>query len=155
MIFGSKNNSAKKWVASEVLPNIRKHGAYINDDENTVDRNYIKYTYGQLKETFNNCPIENILDIYDECLQWHKDNKTRIPFANNSKGSKHTASKSKIMIMQKIIATLEERNMSLCESGKFGLISEVNNVIKLIKDDITKQNNKSNGGKIANKTTKI
>lgn len=161
LIFGSKLDNAKKfkkWVTSEVLPSIRKHGAYINDDESTVNQDYIKYTYGQLKETFTNCAIENLQDVYDECLQWHKENKTRIPYANNSKrrkGTKHTATDSKLMIMQKIIATLEARNTILCESGKFGLISEINNVVKLIKDDITTQNNRINGGKLGSKTKKI
>ena len=36
LIFGSKLKSAKRfkhWVTSEVLPSIRKHGAYINDQD--------------------------------------------------------------------------------------------------------------------------
>jgi Holliday junction resolvase RusA-like endonuclease len=139
----------------EVLPDIRKHGAYVTEN---VDEDYLKYTYVRLKNTFTSCPIEFLLETYEDCMEWHKQNKTRIPYANNSKkrsDATHTAIESRIMIMQKIISTLESRNVLLCEAGKFGIISEVDNVIKQIKDNVKKQYNKSNGAKIANKTKKI
>lgn len=59
------------------------------------------------------------------------------------------------MIMQKITAILENRNLSLMELNKFGLISEIDDTIKQIKDDIGKQNNISNRSKIASQTKKI
>lgn len=160
LIGKAKNEKATKfmlWVG-QVLVEIRKHGAYISDNENIVDQEYIKYTYGQIKNTFINCPIENLSDVYEECMEWHKKNKTRILFAGNSKRRKdatHSHSDSKIMIMQKVISVLEDRNLLLCENGKFGLISEVNNTIKQIKDDIKKQHNISNRSIIAGKTKKI
>lgn len=160
LIGKAKNERATKfmlWVG-QVLVEIRKHGAYISNNENNVDQGYIKYTYGQLKNTFTNCAIENLIETYDDCMDWHKKNKTRIPFASNSKRRKdatHSHSDSKIMIMQKIISVLEDRNLLLCENSKFGLISEVDNTIKQIKDDIKKQHNISNRGVIANKTKKI
>ena len=160
LIGKAKNEKATKfmlWVG-QILVEIRKHGAYISNNENNVDQDYIKYTYGQLKNTFANCAIENLIETYDECMDWHKNNKTRIPFANNSKRRKdatHSHSDSKIMIMQKTISVLEDRNLLLCENSKFGLISEVDNTIKQIKDDINKQHNISNRGVIANKTKKI
>ena len=160
LIGKAKNDRATKfmlWVG-QVLVEIRKHGAYISNNEEIVDQEYIKYTYGQLKNTFTNCPIENLTEIYDECMDWHKKNKTRIPYAKNSKkrsDATHTISDSKIMIMQKIISTLEDRNVSLCESNKFGIVSYVDNTIKQIKDNIKIQHNKSNGAKIAGKTKKI
>lgn len=161
LIIGSKLPEAEKfesWVMDEVLPDLRKHGAYISNNEEVVDQGYIKYTYGQIKNTFINCPIESLSETYDDCLLWHKNNKTRIPYAKNSKkrsDATHSRTESKIMIMQKIISVLEDRNLLLCESGKFGLVSEIDNTIKQIKDDIKKQYNKSNGGVIANKTKKI
>lgn len=160
LIGKAKNEKATKfmlWVG-QVLVEIRKHGAYISNNEDCVDQNYIKYTYGQLKNTFTNCPIENLTEAYEDCMEWNKQNKTRIPYAKNSKkrsDATHTISDSKIMTMQKIISTLEDRNLSLCEGNKFGLIAEVDNTIKQIKDNIKIQHNKSNGAKIANKTKKI
>lgn len=154
----NKCKSFRKWVTSEVLPSIRKHGSYISNNEDEVDQGYIKYTYGQLKNTFTNCPIENLIETYDECMDWNKKNKTRIPYANNSKRRKdatHTVSDSKIMIMEKVITVLESRNLSLMENGKFGLCSEINDTIKDIKDDIKKQNNISNRGKLGQATKKI
>ena len=154
----NKCKSFRKWVTSEVLPSIRKHGAYISNNEDEVDQGYIKYAYGQLKNTFANCPIESLTEVYEECIDWNKKNKTRIPYAKNSKkrsDATHTISNSKIMIMQKIVSTLENRNLSLCENNKFGLIAEVDSNIKQIKDDIKKQYNKSSGAKIAGKTKKI
>lgn len=88
LIFGSELSSAKqfkKWVTKEVLPSIRKHGAYISENEDSVDQDYIKFSYGQLKNTFLNFPIEKLSQTYDECMKWHKNNKTRIPYAKNSK----------------------------------------------------------------------
>lgn len=154
----NKCKSFRKWVTSEVLPSIRKHGAYISNNEEIVDQGYIKYTYGQLKNTFTNCPIESLVETYDECMEWNKQNKIRIPYANNSKRRKdatHTISDSKIMTMQKIISVLEDRNLLLCENSKFGLVSEVDSTIKQIKDYIKKQHNISNRGKLAGATKKI
>lgn len=148
----------RKWVTSEILPSIRKHGAYISSNEESVNQDYIKYTYGQLKNTFINCPIENISETYEECMNFHRENKTRIPYAKNSKkrsDATHEETDSRIKIMQKIVVTLENRNLLLCESGKFGFVSEIDKVIKLIKDDIKKQHNLINRGVIANKTKKI
>lgn len=158
LIIGSKLPEAEKfesWVMDEVLPELRKHGGYVTEN---VDEDYLKYTYARLKTTFTNCPIENLTEVYEECMVWNKKNKTRIPYAKNSKkrsDATHTISDSKIMIMQKVISTLEDRNLSLCENNKFGLIAEVDNTIKQIKDDIKIQHNKSNGAKIAGKTKKI
>ena len=161
LIFGSKLPNAEQfqdWVFEEVLPSIRKHGAYISDDEDSVDNDYIRFTYGQLKKTFSECPIENLLDTYNECMLWHKVNKTRIPYAKNSKKRKdatHTVNESKIMIMEKINKVLDDRAIALCSNNKFGLVSEINNVRLQIKDDIKKQNNLSNRGKLGQANAKI
>lgn len=146
------------WVATDVLPSIRKHGAYISDDEENVDQDYIKFAFGQLAKTFGECSIEQLADTYKDCMDWHKKNKTRIAYKSNSKKRKdatHTINDSKIMIMEKIVKALENRNLMLCESNKFGLVSEIDGVIKDIKDNIKKQHNTSNRGKLGQKTKKI
>ena len=161
LILKSKLPEAKefrRWVTKEVLPSIRKYGAYISDDEDTVDNDYIRFAFGQLKKTFSECPIENLLDTYNECMLWHKVNKTRIPYAKNSKKRKdatHTVNESKIMIMEKINKVLDDRAIALCSNNKFGLVSEINNVRLQIKDDIKKQNNLSNRGKLGQANAKI
>ena len=155
---GELSRKFQYWIATEVLPSIRKHGAYISDDEDSVNNDYIRFTYGQLKKTFSECPIENLLDTYNECMLWHKVNKTRIPYAKNSKKRKdatHTVNESKIMIMEKINKVLDDRAIALCSNNKFGLVSEINNVRLQIKDDIKKQNNLSSRGKLGQANAKI
>ena len=161
LILSSKLSSAKqfrRWITKEVLPSIRRYGAYISDDEDSVNNDYIRFAFGQLKKTFNECPIENLLDTYNECMFWHKVNKTRIPYAKNSKKRKdatHTVNESKIMIMEKINKVLDDRAIALCSNNKFGLVSEINNVRLQIKDDIKKQNNLSNRSKLGQANAKI
>lgn len=161
LIFGSDLDSAKrfkKWVTSEVLPSIRKYGAYISEDEESVDKDYIKYTYGQLKETFSKCHIEDLKEEYDKCIQWYKGEKFRLPYANNSKrrkGSKHTVTETREIVMSKISLVLESRSLTLKEDGRFGLSSEIDNIIKIIKDERRELNNRVNGGRLAGATKKI
>ena len=153
-----KCKSFRKWVTSEVLPSIRKYGAYISTNEESVDQDYIKYNYAQLKETFTNCPIENLLEEYNKCMEWYKKEKFRLPYANNSKkrkGSKHTATDTRCLAMNKIEVALENKSLSLREAGRYGLAGEIDSVIKLIKDDVKKLNNKKSGGKLANSNKKI
>lgn len=148
----------RKWVTSEVLPSIRKYGAYIDSNEESVDQNYIKYSYGQLKETFTKCHIEELREEYDNCVQWYKNEKFRLPYANNSKrrkGSKHTITETREIVMSKISVVLESRSLELKELGKFGLASEIDDVIKIIKDNIGELNNRVNSGKLAGATKKI
>ncbi len=67
-IFGSKLESAKKfrkWVTSEVLPTIRKHGLYITDEllenqqllEDKISE--LRYNYKMLKEEKEQIETEN------------------------------------------------------------------------------------------------
>lgn len=153
-----KCKSFRKWVTNEVLPSIRKYGAYIDNNEEVVDKDYIKYTYGQLKETFSKCHIEELKEEYDKCIQWYKNEKFRLPYANNSKrrkGSKHTATETREIVMSKISLVLESRSLLLKEQGKFGLASEIDNIIKIIKDERRELNNRVSGGKLAGATKKI
>jgi prophage antirepressor-like protein len=141
-MFEAKTDGCKKfrkWLSQEVLPSLRKYGVYQSDEE--ISQDYLKYNYKALKETFTKCPIENISKEYDECMQWHKQEKTKIYWSSNSnkrKGSKHTVIESRMMIMSKIEKTLEDRNLELLEQKRYGLTDEINKTIKTIKDDIKK-----------------
>lgn len=59
----------RKWITVDVLPTLRKHGAYILDDEN-VDEAYIKneYRFSQKRtiKTFSACSASGIKELYDE-----------------------------------------------------------------------------------------
>ncbi len=65
-VLGMKANNDKAikfqmWIATEVLPSIRKNGAYISDNEANVNQDYIKYAYGQLKNTFTKLIMSYII----------------------------------------------------------------------------------------------
>ena len=146
----------RKWITHDVLPAIRKFGVY--QDREDIDQDYLKFNFKALKKTFLEAPVEQIRDLYNDCLKWYKDNKVRIPYGANTKRRKdatHTVSDSKIMVMQKIVTILEGRNLSLLEDKRFGLISEIDSVIKNIKDDISLQYNLSNRGKLGGATKTI
>ena len=160
-MFEAKTEKCKdfrKWLSHDVLPSIRKYGIYQDRETKDCDKNYLKYNYKALKDTFLKAPIENLNEEYIQCLKWYKETKYRVPYGNNSNrrsDATHTINDSKIMMMRKVIATLESRSLKLLESNKFGSVYEIDNAIKQIKDDVSKQQNLSNRGKLGQATNKI
>lgn len=68
----ASNDIARKfqmWLATEVIPSIRKHGAFIADSEN-VDEKYVlnelKFSQKRTIKTFANADVNEIKKIYDE-----------------------------------------------------------------------------------------
>lgn len=68
----ASNDTARKfqmWLAMEVIPSIRKHGAFIADSEN-VDENYVlnelKFSQKRTIKTFANADVNNIKPLYIE-----------------------------------------------------------------------------------------
>lgn len=87
LIFSSKLESAKRfkrWVTSEVLPSIRKHGLYATDNviENTLNNpDYIINILTEYKkEKEHNLTLE----------QQIKDNKPKVLFADSVAGSENS-----------------------------------------------------------------
>lgn len=154
----ANNETAKTfqmWICSEVLPEIRKNGMYISEDATTEQK---EYNYNMLDVTFTNCSVELLSAKYEECMKFHNDNKTRIPYGKNSKkraDATHSHSESKIMIMERVSKILTNRALTLEEERKFGLTDEIYKVKERISLDIMKQNNMSNGRKLGARTKKI
>ena len=153
-----KNPKAREfmlWVG-QVLTELRQYGVVqIRED---IDEDYLRFNVNAINKTFSETSIEGLVDTYKECMNWIKDTKYRIQYSPNSnkrKGAMHKQSDTKLIIMGKIVDTLETRNKSLAESGKFGLISEIDNVIKSIKDDVKTLNNRISGGKLASANREI
>lgn len=68
----ASNDTARKfqmWLATEVIPSIRKHGAFIADSEN-VDEEYVlnelRFSQKRTIKTFANSAAEDIKRLYDE-----------------------------------------------------------------------------------------
>ena len=61
----------KKWLSKEVLPSIRKHGAYIgeNADENYVN-NEIRFGNKTTIKTFANADPAIVNKLYDEFKEY-------------------------------------------------------------------------------------
>lgn len=68
----ASNDTARKfqmWLATEVIPSIRKHGAFIADSENVDDEyvlNELKFSKKRTIKTFANADVNNIKSLYDE-----------------------------------------------------------------------------------------
>lgn len=68
----ASNDTARKfqmWLATEVIPSIRKHGAFIADSEN-VDEDFIKnelrFSQKRTIKTFANASASDVRQLYDE-----------------------------------------------------------------------------------------
>lgn len=72
----ASNDSARKfqmWLATEVIPSIRKHGAFIADSEN-VDEKYVlnelKFSQKRTIKTFAKADVNEIKKLYDEFKEY-------------------------------------------------------------------------------------
>ena len=77
-LLGMKANNEtainfQKWLAIDVIPSIRKHGAFIADSEN-VDDNYVlnelRFSQKRTIKTFANSDVNNIKQLYAEFKEY-------------------------------------------------------------------------------------
>lgn len=72
----ASNESAKRfqmWLATEVIPSIRKHGAFIADSENLDEKyvlNELKFSQKRTIKTFANADVSEIKKLYDEFKEY-------------------------------------------------------------------------------------
>jgi len=63
----------QKWLAIDVIPSIRKHGAFIADGEN-VDVNFIlnelRFSMKRTIKTFTNANIQDVKKLYEEFREY-------------------------------------------------------------------------------------
>lgn len=153
----------KKWLTNEVIPQIRKHGAYISDDG--ADQNYLQFAYGQLEQTFLNTLCEDVKETYDNAMEFYSDNKNRLPYyktesSKNRKDKKHNSNKkytvteTKIIVSKKIKDILEKRKQKLIGDNKFGSAYELQQAMLYITETIKQINDNKNRGKLASSTRK-
>lgn len=147
LIIKSKLPQAEKfesWVMDEVLPELRQSGVVIleNATKETVD---FKFKYGayKIRKTFANS--ENLRKDYEEFkdlsqMEWKSK---RLDNAERVKLSK---------LIQKGITDKVEVNMTTMRPSELLACQEL---ITDIQSDITKLENRKNGGKLAGATKKI
>ena len=117
----AKNARAfRKWVTSDVLPSIRKHGGYIGENatEEQVDK-LLKYSLPKLKETFKKENIEKIHDTYYDIKEFYKGK----------------SSDFRLKMMRNIERGLDERIDIYKDKKQVALITICDDLIKIIKDD--------------------
>lgn len=137
-----KCKSFRKWLSQEVLPSIRRNGAYV--EETITDKQQellIKYaTPAFRKNTFlNNVPVEKIWESYTECMKYHW--KKIAP--------------DRIKIEKEIVAALKERKAIALNNGSPALALMVGEEIEKIQKKITERSNRSYGARLAHKNKKL
>ncbi|MDI3411664.1 BRO family protein [Bacillus sonorensis] len=153
LILGSRKPEAKmfkRWITHEVLPSIRMNGMYVADD---ATREQKLFNYDILEETFHNCGIENLHDLYKECIDYYKENKIRLDYKRSSKNrrqdKKKSTTDSRIEVMKKIESVLIEREMAYKKNLKFAFVSVVSDLLKIIALDIKSIKHNKTRGKLA------
>lgn len=153
LILGSRKPEAKmfkRWITHEVLPSIRMNGMYVADD---ATREQKLFNYVILEETFHNCGIENLHDLYKECIDYYKENKIRLDYKRSSKNRRQDKKKSitdsRIEVMKKIESVLIEREMAYKKNLKFAFVSVVSDLLRIIALDIKSIKHNKTRGKLA------
>ncbi|ATH91575.1 MULTISPECIES: Bro-N domain-containing protein [Bacillus] len=153
LILGSRKPEAKqfkRWVTHEVLPSIRMNGMYVADD---ATREQKLFNYDMLEETFSNCGIENLHDLYKECIAYYKENKIRLDYKRSSKhrrqDKKKSVTDSRIEVMRKIEIVLTERELRYKKNLNFAFVSVVSDLLKKIALDIKSIKHNKTRGKLA------
>lgn len=140
---------AFKKEVKKILKDIRKYGAYVGEN---ADQHYLAYNYNQIKHQIATLPVEELDAYVHGCIEWHKQEKTRIekaPQAHCRKGAKWSVSESKMKVLERLHDALLERQEGYLSQAKVGFASEITPLVYELKDDIKEHCNRVNGGKLA------
>lgn len=124
LVLSSKLESAKKfkrWVTSEVLPTIRKHGAYISENADVeYVNNELKFSEKRTIKTFAECKsIDEAEKLYEEFKayidkEYKNDSKTRI--------ARYKSVEKGLNKLHKNLAQENDNNIGKCHSVKVLLV---------------------------------
>ena len=147
LIFGSKKPEAKafkRWVTSEVLPQLRMSGVYITESATQESIDYQSlYGKNRIYNTFL-----NTVDLEAEYQRFYEMSKAERKARHINNDIRITCSK----IVQKAIADRMALSLTEVPASKLLAMKELSEQIQV---DITKLSNKANGGFKANMTRKI
>ena len=147
LIFGSKKPEAKafkKWVTSEVLPQLRMSGVYITEyaTQESIDYQSL-YGKNRIYNTFL-----NTVDLEAEYQRFYEMSKAERKARHINNDIRITCSK----IVQKAIADRMALSLTEVPASKLLAMKELSERIQV---DITKLSNKANGGFKAHMTKTI
>lgn len=147
LIFGSKKPEAKafkRWVTSEVLPQLRMSGVYITESATQESIDYQSlYGKNRIYNTFL-----NTVDLEAEYQRFYEMSKAERKARHINNDIRITCSK----IIQKAIVDRMALSLTEVPASKLLAMKELSEQIQV---DITKLSNKANGGFKANMTRKI
>jgi prophage antirepressor-like protein len=147
LIFGSKKPEAKafkKWVTSEVLPQLRMSGVYITESATQESIDYQSlYGKNRIYNTFL-----NTVDLEAEYQRFYEMSKAERKARHINNDIRITCSK----IVQKAIADRMALSLTEVPASKLLAMKELSEQIQI---DITKLSNKANGGFKAHMTKTI
>ena len=147
LIFGSKKPEAKafkKWVTSEVLPQLRMSGVYITESATQESIDYQSlYGKNRIYNTFL-----NTVDLEAEYQRFYEMSKAERKARHINNDIRITCSK----IIQKAIADRMALSLTEVPASKLLAMKELSEQIQV---DITKLSNKANGGFKAHMTKTI
>jgi prophage antirepressor-like protein len=148
LIFGSKLPSAKefkKWVTTEVLPSIRKHGVYLGDNAD-VDyiNNELRFSTGRVIKTFGTAKPSEIKQLYSE-FKTYTDEEYK--YDTDKRISRYKS-------VEKGLTTLHN-NIAKQDIGNIGDCYNINKFKEQVILDRTKLEKKSLGGDKGAKTKEI
>lgn len=145
----------KKGIKN-ALKEIRKNGMYVSE-EATIEQK--SYNYNMLDVTFSKVGAEFFMNEYEQCIEFHVQNKTRLDYERSSKNrrrdKKLTITNSKIKIMDKILQIAKEREHYYRSQYKFELKSLMSECVKTIELDIKSVKHNQTRGKLAQASKKL
>ena len=147
LIFGSKRPEAKafkKWVTSDVLPQLRMSGVYITESATQESIDY-QSLYGK-NRVYNT--FINTVDLEAEYKRFYEMSKAERKARHINNDIRIECSK----IIQKAITDRIANSLTDVPASKLLAMRELSEQIQV---DITKLSNKANGGFKANMTKKI
>lgn len=143
----ASNDTAKKfqiWLATEVLPSIRKHGAYISEDaDEEYVQNELRFSQKRTIKTFSTTKVSELEDLYAEFKSYvDKEYKYK--------------SKDRIARYKSVEKGLECNLVSLATDVKnIGKCYDIRQLKEQVILDRTKIEKKKLGGDKSSKTRKI
>ena len=164
LIGKAKNERATKfmiWVG-QVLTEIRQHGAYISDNADSVDKDYIKFARGTIENTLMETPIENLLSLYDECMKFYSKKENKLSYYSDKtinrtdrkyrSDKKLSTNESKLEMSNTIKKVLTKRDSKLISNSAIGCSRDIQSIINKISENINNINKTIARGKLAGKT---
>ena len=131
----------KRWVTSEVLPSVRKNGAYISENINDkqIESLQMYSTKEFIKQNFLSVGIENMENQYIECMNYNSNKSTAY----------------KLEIMTLILNIAKQRKEIALSESKMPLAVMLQEIIINIGEDIKSKSLRSKSGRIGAKTRKL